>query len=126
MARLATRKDAPVVRSPGRGSLARALASGAAGKRQVTLEALQWDEVAPSGVGPRKSRWRTWCKLRRNWFGEGPSLPLTTTSIAAVMPQLMEGSHSAAADYMSAAKYMHLKEFEWATRLARQHSVCVC
>ena len=125
-ARLAARKDAPVVRSPGRGSLKRALAAGMASKRKKTMAALQRDEVAPSGVGPRKSRWSTWCKLHQNWFGaSSPPLPLTPASIAAVMSQLKEGRYSAAADYMSTAKAMHLKHHEWSTRLARQHTVCV-
>ena len=55
MARLATRKDAPVVRSPGRGSLAKAMAAGAADKQKETLEALQRDEVAPSEGRPSKA-----------------------------------------------------------------------
>ena len=47
--RLATRKDAPIVRSPGRGSLKKALAAGMASRKKQTMDALQRDEVAPFG-----------------------------------------------------------------------------
>ena len=60
---LVPRKDAPVVNKFVRGSLAQALASGAADRKAKTLEKLKMDEVAASGRGPRKSRWATWCRL---------------------------------------------------------------
>ena len=122
---LVPRRDAPLVKKFVRGSLTKALASGTVERRAQTLEKLKSDEVAASGRGPRKSRWATWCRLHRNWMPEVPVLPLTMESIAAVMSQLKEGDYSAAADYMSTAKAMHLREYEWSSRLARQHSVCV-
>ena len=50
--RLAARKDAPIVISPVRGSLKRAMAAGMASRKKQTLAALQRDEVAPSGWAP--------------------------------------------------------------------------
>ena len=94
--RLATRKDAPVVREPGRGSLAKALAAGEPQHRAKALEKLRKDEFAKPG--PRESRWRTWCRMHRNWLGDQLVLPLTMESISAVTAQLKEGHDSSAAD----------------------------
>ena len=41
------------------------------------------------------------------------------------MAQLKEGDYSSAADYMSTAKAMHLRSYEWTSTLARQQNVCV-
>ena len=116
--KLAVRKDTPVIRPAGRGSLAKALAAGAPDKRLETLEKLRLDEVAPSGRGPKESRWRTWCRLHRNWL-DTPVLPLTMESIAAVTAQLKEGSYHATPDYVSTAKSRHLRRYEWTSMLAR-------
>ena len=83
------------------------------------------DEVAPSGVGPRRPRWKLWCRLHWNWIKDAPVLPLTVYSIAVVMAQLKDGDYSSAADYMSTAKSMHLRTYEWTSMLARQQNVCV-
>ena len=123
--KLVTRRDTPVVRESGRGSLARALMAGLPQNKKEALDRLKRDEVAASGKGPRDSRWRTWCRLHRNWLGDEPVLPLTLHSIAAVTAQLKEGKYSAAADYVSTAKAYHLRKFEWTTMLARQQTVCV-
>ena len=123
----APRKDAPIVRQPGRGSRTKALDVGrTAGTKRRALKALRQDEVAPSAKGPKKSRWKTWVDLHVNWFGkEVAPLPLTCQSIAAVLCQLKEGRYASAADYMSTAKAQHLRRHEWSTRLARQHTISV-
>ena len=124
--KLGVRKDAPVIRPPGRGSLAKALAAGRPGQRASTLARLRSDEVAASGRGPRQSRWKTWVRLHKNWFGSSvPVIPLTVHSLAAVIGQLKEGHYHAAADYVSTAKAVHLRRHEWSTTLARQHTVCL-
>ena len=64
--KLAVRKATPMARPSRRASIKRALASGAPDRRASTLAKLEADEVAPSGRGPRASRWRTWVKLHRN------------------------------------------------------------
>ena len=46
-------------------------------------------------------------------------------SLAAVLAQLKDGRYWAAADYVSTAKSMHLREHEWSSMLARQHAVCL-
>ena len=124
--KLGHRKDAPMIRESGRGSLDKALAAGSSEHRALALARLEADEVARSGVGPKQSRWKTWCKLHHNWFGKGvPVLPLTMDKLAAVIAQLKEGRYHAAADYASTAKSMHLKKFEWSSMLARQLNVCL-
>ena len=108
---LAIRKDAPVIKTFSRGSLAKALAAGRPANRKAAMARLREDEVAQSGIGPRASRWRTRCGLHRNWLGDEPVLPLTMHSLAAVIAQLKEGQYGAAADYVSTAKSHHLKQY---------------
>ena len=83
------------------------------------------DEVAPSGVGHRRSRRKLWCTFHRNLFADEPVLPLTMHSIAAVISQLKEGGYRSAADYAGMAKAQHFRRYEWTTRLARQQTVCL-
>ena len=124
--KLGLRKDTPVIQEPGRGSRTRALDAGLPQRRASTLARLAADEVAKSGVGPKQSRWKTWCAFHRNWFGDSePVLPLTMQSLAAVIGQLKEGRYHAAADYASTAKSMHLRKYEWSSMLARQQNVCL-
>ena len=102
----------------------KALNAGAPSNRDATLAKFFKDEVAPSELGPRKTRWTTWCRLHRNWLGpEVPVLPLTTWSITVVAAQLKEGGYRSPGDYLSTAKNRHLREHEWSSTLARQHSV---
>ena len=61
--KIATRKDAPTMKPIKRGSLDKALSSGAVENRARTLANFKRDIVAASGVGPRRSHWRTWCRL---------------------------------------------------------------
>ena len=111
---LAKRWGAPKVRHSRRGSLAMALRSGLAANRRATLQKLRGDEFAPSGKGPRRSRWKLWVKLRRNWFGcELPTLPLTVEKLTAVMSKLKDGRYRSAADVASTAQAMHLRRHEW-------------
>ena len=103
--RFGHRKDAPAMRQPGRGSLQEALNAGLPEHRASALARLEQDEVARSGVGPKRSRWKTWCRLHHNWFGKAvPALPLTMEKLAAVIAQLKEGKYHAAADYASNAR----------------------
>ena len=102
----------------------KALNAGAPSNREATLAKFFKDEVAPSGVGPRKTRWTTWCRLHHNWLGpDVPVLPLTTWSITVVAAQLKEGGYRSPGDYLSTAKNRHLREHERSTTLARQRSV---
>ena len=66
--KLAVRKDTPVIKPVRRASIKRALAAGAPDKRADTLAKLVADEVAPSGRGPRESRWKTGMRLHLNWL----------------------------------------------------------
>ena len=122
---LAVRKDAPLVRAPGKASKARGLWAGRPENRKAMLEKLRTDQVAVSTRGPKASRWKTWQEFHANWLPHEPVLPLTMRSIEAVMAQVKEARFSSAADYMSTAKSMHLQKFEWSTTLARQQTVCV-
>ena len=67
-ARLAPRKDAPVVRAKKRGCLAAALAAGHPDRQDAVLSRLREDEVAKTTAGSKRSRWRTWCRLHENWL----------------------------------------------------------
>ena len=87
-ARLAPRKDAPVVRAKKRGCLAAALAAGHPDRQDAVLSRLREDEVAKTTAGSKRSRWRTWCRLHENWLPGVPVLPLTLHSIAVVSAQM--------------------------------------
>ena len=124
--KIAVRKDAPAIKPTKRGSIDKAMAAGDPANRDVTLASFKRDIVAASGRGPRKSRWSTWCRLHRNWLGdEVPVLPLSVWSLTVVSAQLKEGGYRSPGDYLSTAKARHLREHEWSSRLARQHSVCL-
>ena len=122
--KLAERRDAPVVRERARGSREKGLAAAAPANQKIMLANLEADKVARSSTW--HSRWKTWCQFHREWLGEGvPPLPLTMHSISCVAASLKEGCYSSAADYFSTAKAQHLKSYEWASMLARQHTVCL-
>ena len=87
------RKDEPCLDISVRGSMAKALESGMPAHRLDTLQQARAREFANSGLAPRRSRWNSWVRLHRNWFGHSsPVLPLTVESIAAVLAQLGRGS----------------------------------
>ena len=107
--KIAVRKDAPTSKITKRGSIDKALAAGDPANRDKTLASFKKDIVAASGVGPRKSRWSTWCRLRRNWLGDGvPALPLSVWSLTVVSAQLKEGGCRSPGDNLSTAKARHL------------------
>ena len=93
--------------------------------RAAALAELRADQFAPSGRGPRRARWNTWVKLHMAWIPEEPVLPLSVDSIEVVMASLKRGKYRSADDYMSTAKDMHLRLYDWSSRLARQQRASV-
>ena len=62
--------DAPAMRQPGRGSLDPKLMAGIPEHRASALARLQEEEVARSGVGPKRSRWGKLVRLHYGWVGK--------------------------------------------------------
>ena len=118
---LAQRKDAPKVYESARGSVVRALKAGETqAARDAAMQELLDDELAQSSKGPAASRWRLWQKLHLNWFGpEEPTLPLTPTSVRAVMAQLKSGTYKSAGQVLSAAIEQHCRDYEFSGMLER-------
>ena len=122
---LTRRSDAPAIRTTKKGSMASALAAGGPGKKEEAMANLINDVVAPSGKRPRISRWATWQRVRQNWMGTQPVLPLTPHTIAVVLAQLKEGGYRSVGDYISTAKGKRLEQYEWSSRLARARAIYV-
>ena len=62
------RSDAPCLDPSRRGSMALALSAGRPENRLSTLQQARAREFANSGLAPRRSRWRAWVRLHRNWW----------------------------------------------------------
>ena len=118
----AIRKDMPVVKHTARGSIHQALASGRPENREETMANYQKDKFTSQGATARDALWSSWRRLHLNWFGFSVAvLPLTVIGIAAVLAQLKGGGYRSAANYMSRAKYEHLKlQHVWSDQLAQE------
>ena len=68
--------------------------------------------------GAEESRWKTWMKLHRRWYGNSPPLAVTVESLEKVCSLLLSGRYRSGSNYLGAAKKMHIKAgFEWSSLL---------
>jgi len=123
---LAKRKDTPFVReTQTRGSLAMALqACGSQQTRQDALEVYQSRTCAQSSHSAASFNWNTWCLIHERWYGTGvnaiPVLPLTPSSIQAVVAALIKGQYRSVPNFVSRAKEEHTRNFQWDSMVDRE------
>ena len=68
--------------------------------------------------GAEESRWNTWRKLYRRWYGNSLPLPVTVESLEEVCSLLLSGRYRSGTNDLGAAKKMHIKAgFEWTSLL---------
>ena len=49
--------------------------------------------------GAEESRWNTWVKLHRRWYGNSPPLPVTVESLEKVCSLLLSGRCRSGTNY---------------------------
>ena len=68
--------------------------------------------------GAEESRWKTWMKLHRRWYGNSPPLPVTVESLEKVCSLLLSGRYRSGTNDLGSAKKIHIKAgFEWSSLL---------
>jgi hypothetical protein len=122
-AAIPSRSDAPVVRNLRRGTVADAAAAVASIGMTVLVAALVADRVAPSGIGSSASLLKTWTSFHTLAFADAgvsvPLLPITAVILQAVGALFKSGGYRSFANYLSAAKAMHIEAgYEWTQLLA--------
>ena len=122
-AAIPTRSDAPVVRHLRRGAVADAAAAVASIGMTALVAALVSDRVARSGIGSSASLLKTWTSFHALAFENAgawvPLLPITAVILQAVGALFKSGGYRSFANYLSAAKAMHIEAgYEWTQLLA--------
>ena len=122
-ASIPARSDAPVVRNLRRGAIADAAAAVASIGMAALVANLISDRVAPSAVGSSTSLLRTWTAFHSLAFADSatliPLLPITDVILQYVGALFKSGGYRSFANYLSAAKAMHIEAgYEWTQLLA--------
>jgi len=101
-----TRKDAPVNKPATRGNLQKALDAAKPENRGPAVKRLLKDIYAPSNLGSRDSKWKTWCEIAQAW-GHEP-VPITTELAIHAATSFKEGTYRSARQYFHRAKEEHV------------------
>ena len=117
------RTDAPAVRHLRRGAAGTASAAVAAVGMAALVAALVADRVAPSGSGSSSSLLNTWTAFHFIAFPKAtalvPLLPITDVVLQYVGALFKSGGYRSFANYLSAAKAMHIEAgYLWCQLLA--------
>ena len=113
MAQIPTRSDAPVVRNLRRGAAADAALAVTTLGMSALITALVNDRVARSGIRPSASLVKSWVSFHTLAFAGSvvlvPPLPITAGILQAVGALYKSGGYRSFANYLSAAKAMHIE-----------------
>jgi hypothetical protein len=102
------RKDTNILKPSRRGHMSMAVCAAEPAFRAQAMADLLRDRYAPSTVGPRDSRWRTWCTIATSW--RLPPIPLTPELIEKVGASLKHGRYRSSKLYFSVARAEHRRQ----------------